>query len=190
MKRLSLLLITLLSLPLFLASCNDDDDSYPSIVTEMVDGVTNGNGTLTTLITDNDEQYTLTNPQAGLYPNALYRLLCGFTVQGQAATLYTLEGVYILRDSTSVASRDPFTIVSAWQTSRYINLHLTVKTQGGTQYFGYVTDSIVGEHTYISLHHRQGQDPEAYSTDIYASIPLDSIEGSLITFEGTYDFER
>ncbi|MCD8304977.1 MAG: hypothetical protein LUC86_09185 [Prevotellaceae bacterium] len=185
-----LALAVFMSLPLLLASCSDDDDTYPSIVTEMADGLTNSNGTLTTIITDNDEQYSLTNPQAGLYPNALYRLLCGYTVQGQAATLYTLEGVYILRDSTSVAQRDPLTIVSAWQTSRYINLHLSVKTQGGTHSLGYVTDSIVGSHAYLSLHHRQGQDPEAYSTDIYASIPLDSIEGSLITLEGTYQFER
>ncbi|MCD8266287.1 MAG: hypothetical protein LUC33_03940 [Prevotellaceae bacterium] len=186
MNRLALAVV----MALFLASCNDEEESFPSLITEMADGMTDGSGTLTTIITDGDEQYSLTNPQTGYVPNALYRLLCGYTVEGQAATLYTLEGVRILRDSTSVAQRDPLTIVSAWQTSRYLNLHLSVKTQGGTHCFGYITDSIVGEHLYLSLHHNQNQDPEAYSTDVYASIPLDSLEGSLITLEGKYDFGR
>ncbi len=189
MKQNSILTI-LLALSLCFVACNDDDDAYPSIITDILDGITNSSGALTTLQTDEGEAYTLTNPQSGLVKNAIYRCLCGYTLEGNKATLYSLSGVYILRDSTERAVKDPLPIVSAWQTSRYINLHLRPKTQGGTQYYGYVTDSIVDGHVYLSLHHRQNGDPEAYSTDVYASIPLDSIEGSVITLENQYDFQR
>ncbi len=189
MKRISILPIFLLVLPLCFVACNDDD-TYPSITTEIMDCITNNNGTIVTLLSDEGNIYTLTNPQSGLTANAIYRCLCGYTAEGNNATLYSLSGVYILRDSTERATHDPLTIVSAWKTSRYINLHLRTKAQGGTQYFGYVTDSIVDGHIYLSLHHRQNSDPEAYSTDVYASIPLDSIEGSLITLQNTYDFQR
>ncbi|MCD8303018.1 MAG: hypothetical protein LUC44_08405 [Prevotellaceae bacterium] len=175
---------------LCLTACSDDDDAYPSIVTELVDGLTNSRGEMEKILTDDDVYYSLTNPQSGLVPNAAYRCLCGYTADGVNATLYTLSGAYLLRDSTEVAVKDPLAIVSAWQTRRYINLHLSVKTQGGTQYFGYVTDSIVGRHAYLSLHHRQNGDPEAYSTDVYASLPLDSIPATTITLQNSYEFQR
>ncbi len=189
MKPSSILLTLALALSFCLVSCSDDD-MYPSIITDILDGITNSSGTLTTLQTDEGETYTLTNPQSGLVKNAIYRCLCGYTLEGNNATLYSLSGVYILRDSTERAVKDPLPIVSAWKTSRYINLHLRPKTQGGTHCYGYVTDSIVDGHVYISLHHRQNGDPEAYSTDVYASIPLDSIEGSIITLQDQYDFQR
>ncbi len=178
-------------LPAFcLMACGDDDDVYPAIVTELVDGLTNSRGEMEKILTDEDVCYSLTNPQSGLVPDVAYRCLCGYIADGDNATLYTLTGAYLLRDSTEEAVKDPLTIVSAWQTRRYINLHLSVKTRGGTQYFGYVTDSIVGRHAYLSLHHRQNADPEAYSADVYASIPLDSVPATTITLQGSYDFQR
>ncbi len=189
MRRHSILAALCLA-ALCLAACGDGDDAYPSVVTEIVDGITDGGGALALLLTDEGERYTLTNPQDGLLANAVYRCLCGYVPDGDRATLYSLSGVYVLRDSTGTAARDPLPIVSAWRTPRYINLHLRPKTQGGTHYYGYITDSIVDGHAYLSLHHRQNGDPEAYSADVYASIPLDSVQASVITLQGTYDFQR
>ncbi len=189
MKQNSVIIFAL-AFSLCFTSCSDSDEAYPNLLTEIMDGITNNSGTLTTLFTDNGIRYTVTNPQSGLVANAMYRCLCDYTLDNNNATIYSLSGVYLLRDSTVIATADPLTIVSAWQTKRYINIHLSTKTQGGTQYFGYITDSIIGQHVYLSLHHRQNGDPEAYSTNVYASIPLDSIKGNVITLQNSYEFQR
>ncbi len=178
-----------------LTSCSDDEP-YPNVVTELVDCITDGQGTMVYLVTDDNVSYTLTNPQQGLIPNALYRCLCGYTTDGQSsATLYSLTGAYLLRDSTAVKQADPINVLSAWMTNRYVNLHLTVLTQGGEHTLGYAIDSISPDHerTYISLHHSRQGDPEVYTTDLYASIPLDSLPTPAVTLlhDGhSYDFQR
>ena len=173
--------------PLFFTSCSDDEDKvYPSIVTEMADLYTNQAGSITRFVLDNGKEYKISNTQSGFHARSLYRVLCGFVPNGNEATLYQLQGAYILRDSTQLAQRkDPTNIVSVWRTARYVNLHLASKTQGGTQHWGYLTDSIVcspqadGDtlvHAFLSLYHNQNADPASYTDDVYASIPLDSIK--------------
>ncbi len=189
MKHTATLLLALLTATA-LPSCSDDDERFPDLTTNLADGVTNSQGQLIGIYTDDDQWLTLANPIDGLQPLSVYRCLCGYTLTEATATLYTLESVYYLRDSTDTPSRDPLTIVSVWQTPRYINLHLSIKTQGGDHHFGYITDSIADSHAYLSLHHRENNDPQAYSQDVYASIPWDSLPCNTVTIQGTYDFQR
>lgn len=184
-------LILLSSFLISLSSCGDDkDDSpYPSIITEMADCVTNSQGTMTKIVLDDDTELVLTNPQTGLKASVTYRALAGYTMDGGKATLYSLSSVPLLRDSTSVAISDPLAVVSLWRTNRYINLHLRPKTQGGKHTWGFIVESIVERHATLRLHHRQGSDPTAYSTDIYVSLPLDLVEADdftlhIQTFDG------
>ena len=183
-------------LPFVLLSCSDDKDDgpYPSLITELVDCPTNSEGTMVKIVLDNDIELLLSNPQTDLKPNVTYRALAGYTLDGRKATLYSLKPATLLRDSTRVATTDPTAIVSLWRTKRYINLHLLPKTQGGEQSWGFITDSIVGNHAYLRLHHRQGTDPTSYSTDVYASLPLQMLEANkftirINTFSGTKEWE-
>ena len=184
--------LTLLLLVFCLSSCNDDDKDapYPSLVTEMADCPTNSDGTMTSITLDDDTRLVLTNPQTGLRANVIYRALAGFTVEDQKATLYSLTAAALLRDSTRTPRQDPTNVASLWRTRRYLNLHLLPKTQGGRQTWGYMVDSIRPGHTFLSLFHRQGNDPTAYTTDQYASLPLDSLPETdtltlgIQTFEG------
>ena len=187
-----LLLITSFSL----SSCRDDNDDspYPSIVTEMADCPTNSEGTMVKIVLDNDTELPLSNPQTGLKANVSYRALVGYTLGKGQATLYSIKSAHILRDSTNVAQCDPVNVTSIWRTRRYINLHLLPKTQGGEQSWGFITDSIVGNRAYLRLHHRQGTDPTSYSTDVYASLPLQLLEANKFTirvntFSGTKEWE-
>ena len=182
---------------LCLFSCTDDkDDFYPSIVTELADCPTDAEGRMTGIVLDDDTRLTLSNPQKGLKPSVVYRALVGYALEGDGrARLYSATGTPLLRDSTSVATCDPVNVVSLWRTSRYLNLHLMPKTQGkGEHAWGFITDSIVADHAYLRLHHRQGADPMAYSTDQYASLPLDLVPATRITlrietFQGTWERE-
>ena len=163
----------------FLFSCsgNDSSDFYPNVITEFAMIRTNDAGTMIELTTDDECTYTLTNPQEGYKANTLYRAVCGFIPDGQNARLYNATGAYLLRDSTELAYEpDPIKVTSAWQSGRYINMHLSPLTQGGTQYWGYRIDGVSGNTTHISLHHRQNGDPLSYTQTVYASITTDEFE--------------
>lgn len=190
--RLSLLLLGGL-LTCLLSSCHDDDDApFPSIVSELVDCPTDSAGILSFIVLDNDTRLELVNPQEDLRPSVVYRALAGYAREDDGrVTLYTLQSAALLRDSTQVAVFDPTAVVSLWCSPRYLNLHLRPKTQGGKHDWGYATDSLTGNHAYLRLHHRQGDDPVAYSTDLYASLRLSAVEADTITLRiRTFDGMR
>ncbi len=182
--------IAFLVIAAIFVACNDEESlPYPSIVTEMADCLTNGEGVMYRMVLDNDTALDITNRQSNLKPNATYRCLAGFTQTDGKATLYSLRSCPLLHDSTLVAVKDPVAVVSLWKSSRYLNLHLLPKGQQFKHDWGYATDSVIGRHTYITLHHRQGDDPLSYSADVYASLPLnslatDSLTLRILTFEG------
>lgn len=161
-------------------ACKEEQETYPSIITEMADAYVNEHGVMFQIETDKGDVYALTNPQKDYKPNSVYRTLSGFVPQGPGtATLYQMKGVHILRDSTAIGRKDPTGILSAWRAGRYINLHLQPKTQGGTHYWGFTVDSVAQGTTWIGLHHKQNSDPLSYTQDLYASIPVDSIKAAL-----------
>jgi hypothetical protein len=190
----------LLLLVAALASCNNGDDDasdfYPNILTEFAMIRTDDAGTMIELTTDNEQTYTITNPQEGYDKNANYRAVCGYVADGHKATLYHATGAYMLRDSTQLAyDSEPVKVTSVWQSGRYINLHLSPLTQGGTQYWGYRIDETSGNTTHISLHHKQNGDPLSYTTTVYASFCIDEFEsipaGNLIALHiKTFDGEK
>ena len=164
---------------LLLFSCKGDDtsDFYPNVITEFALIKTDVSGTMTELTTDDNRTYTISNPQGGYKKNYIYRAVCGFVPDGQTATLYSAAAAHILRDSTSLAYEpDAIKVTSVWQSGRFINMHLSPLTQGGTQYWGYRIDGVSGNTTHISLHHRQNGDPLSYTQTVYASILFDDFE--------------
>lgn len=81
MKRHGFYGLTAVVFLLALTACNDDDETgtpYPSVVTEMADMHTDGNGAVERILTDNGDCFYLTNPRQGYSPLAVYRGLCGY----------------------------------------------------------------------------------------------------------------
>ena len=168
-----------------LSACHGDEVApYPSIITELADCPTDAEGRLTRIVLDDDTELSVTNIQSGLQSNVCYRALVGYTLEEEGrAKLYSLTGAHILHDSTFIAPiSDPVNVASVWCTARYLNLHLLPKTKDGQHSYGYVVDSVIDRHAYLRLHHRQGNDPLAYSTDVYASLPLEELNVDRITF--------
>ena len=202
MKHLPLLTLGLICLTAFVSSCNkSEDDTYPSIITEMADLYTDGQGVMEKFTTDAGVTYKIVNGKGGLKANVLYRILCGYVPSGENATVYQVQSAYYLRDSTKIAKTDPTGVKSAWRAGKYINMYLSPLTQGGTQYWGFITDSIKDGHAWVSLYHNQNADPLSYTQPTYASLPVDSIkgirEGDIITlcintFNGlqTWNFKK
>ena len=201
MKHASLLIFVFACLTAVVSSCKKEDDSYPSIITEMADLYTNAEGVGEKFTIDTGITYTVTNGPVNLAPNALYRILCGYVPSGESAVIYQAQSVHYLRDSTEIAKTDPTEVKSAWRAGKYINMYLSPLTQGGVQYWGFITDSIKDGHAWLSLYHNQNNDPLSYTQPTYASLPVDSIkniqEGDIITlcintFNGpqTWDFKK
>lgn len=183
-------LCTLLSA--FSTSCSSEQDTLPNIVTEMADIHTDETGKTKTLELDNGQIYDIANPSTGLKEEQTYRALVNFVHDESTATLYSSQGAYVLKDSTETPKTDPVKVISIWRTSRYINLHLAPLTQGGTQHWGFLTDSVVDGHQYLHLHHNQNGDPTSYTTDVYASMPIEGnvpITLRIKTFDGEKTFE-
>ena len=178
-----------------LFSCSDKDEPYPSVVTEFSDVISDAAGRLHSFTTDRDQTFRITNDLTGYEPNSVYRAVCGFVPQPDStAVVYQLLGAWYLRDSTNhVPHCDPTEVLSVWRTRRFLNMQLVPRTQGGRQYWGFMVDSTQTGHVWLSLYHNQNGDEASYSTNVYASLPLDSVPDlqtgdslslSIQTFEG------
>lgn len=164
---------------LCLVSCKngEEENFYPNVVTEFATIRTDASGTMKELTTDDEHTYTIKNPQTGYKKDYSYRAVCGFIPDGQVVTLYHLTAAYLLCDSTELACEpDPIKVTSIWKSGRYINMHLSPLTQGGTQYWGYRVDEVSDGIAHLSLHHRQNGDPLSYTQTVYASLSMDELE--------------
>lgn len=181
-------------------SCSDDDDErYPNVLTEFADIRSDSDGRLSDFTTDGGLTLRIRNELTGYAPSRVFRALCGYVAQGDEATLFELQGVWLLRDSSAIARHDPTGVLSVWPTARYLNMQLSPMSHGGQHHWGFATDSVKPGHAYLSLHHNQNGDEPAYSSTVYASLPLDSIPGlqpgdslslSIQTFQGVRTFHR
>ena len=132
-------------------ACGDDEEDgyvYPSLLTEFVEVYTDAKGNGTQFVTDDGKIYAINSPIQGLQPDAAYRLVCGYEVTADyqgghpVAKIYTVETVNLLKQKEEPSDTDdPLAVASIWNGGNYLNLHLMPKTQGGTQEWGYRTDS-------------------------------------------------
>lgn len=194
--------LLLLCVFLFIACGKDEEDDYfyPSLITEFAELLSDETGLGTSFTTDSGETYAANTPLQGLQPKSVYRIVCGYEPTGETrgglpvARVYTVDNVALLQPTEEPAAEDePTNIAAVWRGADYLNLQLSPKTQGGTQLWGYRTDSITstpdGRRTFhLSLYHRQPDDPYSYSTTVYASLPLFQVEelqpGDSLTFTG------
>lgn len=174
MKRFILYIALILTV---LTACKEEETPYPSIISVFANVETDAAGTLWRFVTDKGEAFLFSNPQAGYTPDTTYRAVCGYVPEGEHARVYQLEGALLLKDSTANTRHDPIDILSAWRTAGYVNMHLSPRTQGGRQFWGFCIDSIRPGHCFLSLHHNQNRDALSYNQNLYASIHLNDIAG-------------
>lgn len=176
-------------------SCSSDEDAYPNIVAEMADIHIDQSGKTSQFELDNGKTFSITNPlSAEKMENKTLRALVEYVPDSDnKATLYNCTMAHVLSDSTATPHTDPVKVLSVWRTDRYINLHLAPLTQGSAKHgWGIITDSIVDGHYYTTLHHNQNGDPTSYTTDVYASLPIErsvAVTLRIKTVEGTKTFE-
>ena len=165
------------------AGCSLDDAKPLMLYTSMGDMTSDAKGRLSSFVTDEGKRYTIANELTGYEPRAIYRVVTSYDVLDDGkAQLYTLDPVWLLRDSTDCRRQDPVGVVAVWRSGKYVNLQLTAKTANGRQYWGYANDSVTYDeqtgkhHHYLSLHHNVARDLDYYTATLYASIPLDSLK--------------
>ncbi len=192
-----------LFLVFLLGACGKEDEAYPSIVTEMACLYTDRNGQMTQMVLDDGTTYDVSGQKlTGYHESALYRGVCGFVPDGAGkAKIYTLYPVGNIREAgDSISEKYDYTDVkSIWRGGAFLNFHLSPMTQGGEQEWAFKKDSVstntLGGTTYfISICHDQGDDPQAYHVNYYASMfvdsiaqnrtPQDSINVAVHTFDG------
>ena len=104
------------------------------------------------------------------------------------------------RSEMNPVKTDPVKFESLWlsKTRKYVNLRLLLKTgmtddSTAVQRLALVSDTVLaypdGTRTRcLRLHHDQNRVPEYYSTQVYISIPTDSIATDTVSFSiNTYD---
>ena len=188
-RSLLSLLFVCSSLMFLSCSSSDDEEGYPALITEFTMAYADSEGMLNHFITDAGITYHAANEVKGLDANEVARVLIGYSIEDNdgsqtspRAWIYTAKAIPVLNDyiGKESPSHDPTGVESVWLGGRFINCHLRPKTQGGKQSWAYLTDSVgvnaLGGNTYhLSLFHRQMEDQQAYSGDLYLCIPLDSI---------------
>ncbi len=190
----------LLAAAMLLAACQNapyesGDTPLSYLTTELVDATTNGEALFTQAITDDGTTLTLRPSYAADWAtvaDTTYRaLLYHRQVTDGTTSVISLSRVTmtpIVRPGTDVTiATDPLDLESAWmgKNKRYLNLALKIKTgamegEKQLQQVAVVCDSVTSlsngkAHHWLTLFHKQNNQPEYYTSKVYVSVPLDSI---------------
>ena len=173
-----------------LVSCNDEAETFPNVVTQMAEVTAEANGRLTQMITDDGSTYPILNELYAGDKAAVYRMFCNYVVKPEGATLLGGTGVCVRRTDVKPDKTLPLTVVSAWKGGGYANLHLQYMRRSANHTLTLTQDSVVGDITYLTVHHPWVNDIMAWTVDEYASIPLSEMPTAHIIINKTYEFER
>lgn len=166
-------------------SCKEDDYVYPSVVTEFIDGQTDSEGVLSRLITDEGEVYTIQPREGldGLTPDSLYRTVSVYQPLTESGEVYLYSAQLIMaldplpaESFTEGVVTDPLDVRSVWRSGDYINLILKPMVKDKTHAFHFADYGITeegGANTlHLTLYHNRNDDYEAFTREVYLSIPL------------------
>lgn len=204
MRNLLLLLIAAVA-----ASCTQDayekgEGELSAMVAEMGDGYTASDKMVTRFVTDDGEQYVVSNPfSSNMMPKAdtVYRAIFYYVKDGENAEVKGLNKVSVVSlHKIDDVKTDPVRMESVWigKSKKYLNLSLYLM-QGYTtdddavHRIGCNRDSLYqnadGTKTlHLTLYHDQAGVPEYYSQRVYLSIPLKAIGADSIWLDvNTYD---
>lgn len=199
----------LLAATMVLAACQNDpyesgDTSLSYLTTELVDASTNGEALFTEATTDDGTTLTLRPSYAADWAtvaDTTYRaLLYHRQVTDGTTSVISLRRVtttpIVSPDTDVTIATDPLDLESVWlgKNKRYLNMALKIKT-GATegekqlQQVAVVCDSVTTladgkAHHWLTLFHKQNNQPQYYTSKVYVSVPLDGIaSGDSITLK-------
>ncbi len=197
-----------LILVIFLSCQNDaydtGDGSLSNMRADFVEAQTNSLSSITRVETDDGESLSLYEPISTSWatvPDTIYRALLYYNKISSSTNTYLAQAIAISQVPVfSIAEKkapnqeilmDPVNFVSIWKskTGKYINLDLYLKVgnldedtslQTLGMFFDGVSISSEGEKKVtLLLYHDQNGMPEYYSSEVYASIPVDEIPEEL-----------
>lgn len=171
-------------------SCDKEPYHYPSVVTNFAE-----------LETDNDCRIQcIRTDDGGIYipgketwfkdstPDSIYRIHCTYLLDNDQDNRISIYSINSVIAPTPVSPEyfkngiktDPVHITSVWQSGKYINFHLQVLSQGGSQSFHFVVQDMKEntsgkKNCNLTLYHSQEEDPEAYTRDAFLSCPLHNL---------------
>lgn len=198
---------------LFAACSDDDDNSYPSVVTELVDAVTNADKAIAYIKRDNGELFYMKDQRIGASAaDSTYRCLSMYEVlkdengkTTQYAKVYQLKNIFssfpVAADRLKSHEHSPVQVYSTWPSDRYFNMYFGYLTTGVASHpFAFSIDSTSVSATtgkrimHVSLiHQRPPTDPESYTQKSYLSLPLYTLKDeadSLVFHVNTYNGEK
>lgn len=184
MKGLWLLTGGLLMWLAMLTSCKEDNYVYPDVITEFIDAGTDSKGTLNRLMTDKGKTLAIQrrNGLDGLSPDTVYRTVSIYIPQeNDEAYIYSVQLVLSMIPVTEDYFKDgirtaPTDIRSIWQSGNYLNMILTPLVKDQSHAFHFVDHGITESNgkkiLNLQLYHDRGSDMEAFTHEIYLSVPL------------------
>lgn len=194
MKKSSyILLFPLLSF--LLGGCSKDNYTYPSVITELADLHTDSNGKISLLINDNNQEWQLVTSIQETYPaDTVFRTLSMYepletTDKNNKARLYSSKTIFSsspipLKDMGMSLKRDAVDIERIWLTPNYLNMVLWVQVKDHAHQYNFVFEecSVNADNSRtftFSLHHDRKGDSEAFTEQVYMSLPLKAYQDSL-----------
>ena len=225
MKRLLRLLVIIFSisqLSILCYSCTQDaydkgEGEYSLLRADFVEAFSNGEKKIDRVVTDDGEQYTISNPFSMKWvttPDSTYRCILYYnyykaedgsapqTAEAVSAGQVACPQVVPLAQLDKEMKTDPVKFESAWmsRSGKYLNLSLYLMTgksddEEASHHLAVVQDTIMQntDNTrtcYLRLFHDQGAVPEYYSTQVYASILTKELDAdSVQIYINTYKGE-
>lgn len=182
--------VTAVMCTLLLQACKKDEYVYPNVVTEFADARTDASGTLTQLITDKGKMMDIQYREGlnGLKSDTIYRTVSVFSpLESGEAFIYSTQ--LILSPEPEPADffktgikTDPTDIRSIWQAGNYLNMIFTplVKDQSHSFHFIEYGCEEKGKKKilHLGLYHDHQNDEEAFTREVYLSVPLWKYEES------------
>lgn len=185
-------------------ACSEDGECYPPIITDLVVVETDAQGMVETVRMDHGERFPVHQALNFHVADSSFRCMASYTQDAGKVTFFDLVKVFsqppypvddyyvvvngVVHHDASMLPRHPVKVISMWRSGGYINMHLGVKTAGmGWHQYGFCEDSV---HHYWLLHQRPAQDGQAYTEQVYLSMPIPEEEErltfSIHTDEGVY----
>ena len=208
------LLFSMISLMVVLVSCEQDsyekgEGEYSLLRGDFCEISINNDLQATSAITDDLDQMTLKEPYSAKWitkADTTYRCILYYNKVKTEAEVVSIAqvpcpAIVPLYEFEDEVRTDPVSFESMWlsKSGKYLNLSFLLKTgvsedTTAVQHLAFVADTLLvnPDNTrtlYLRLHHDQGDVPEYYSTQAYASLltdkmPADSVRLTVNTYTG------
>lgn len=200
--------LSLIAAAASLSACGDDDDYAPPYVADLAEIHTTAAGRIQSLVRDNGETLGVSNAASWgtLVPDTIYRVYAVYLApeaderQVQVLSLSSVFSPFAVPMEPEQMKIDPVEVTAIWRGGEYVNLSVSVPTDGGRHALGFADRGITtlssgGRLLHITLCHDAQATKPNYPAQAYLSLPLrpyaatmtrgtDSIEVTVNTTQG------